>query len=193
MTLTILAAPEQPILDASDAVLRQHLRLMPDETDQDELITAYCAVALGRIRTETRRFIGLHQIKLTLDRFAFRGRMIHLQTDPISEVTEVRYGGGSDDMTVLAQDVYHIDRSLEPANLRPTFGSIWPVISDQDHSIEIEMTVGYESIAEIPPQLAQAARLLVAQMYGDREAMGADGDVLPTSVKSQMAPYRIYL
>ncbi|UWQ16152.1 head-tail connector protein [Jannaschia sp. M317] len=62
---------------------------------------------------------------------------------------------------------------------------------DVDHPVQLDVTFGFGSAADVPAPIVQAIRLIVGHMYARREAV-ADSRlaVLPVGVSSLLAPYR---
>ncbi|ETX26607.1 head-tail connector protein [Roseivivax isoporae] len=167
MTLSVVTPPEAEPLVASDALLRQHLRLEADETDQDEVLAGYCAAARQLTEDYTRRRMITQTLQLRLDGFGCGG--IDLGVSPVQEIVSIRWLDFSGIWQTLDAARYRLITSREPHQVMPAYGQTWPVPRTDRDTVAIEFVAGFgETAADVPPQLLQVMRVFVAHMFENR-------------------------
>lgn len=193
MTLTIVEEPSAELLHATDPVLRQFLKLEPDETDNNNVLSGFCASARKFAETYTRRRFLTQTLELRLDRFNC-GR-IDLETGPVKEIVKVSYLDGAGDWQDVDTSVYRLLTSSEPAGVGLRFGQTWPVPINEPDSVAIQFKVGYgDDASAVPADILHAVRLLTAHYYEHRDALAKTGaDDAPFGVKTHLNPYRIWV
>ncbi|ATG47600.1 hypothetical protein CEW89_08435 [Celeribacter ethanolicus] len=191
MSLSVITPPAASVYSASDDVVRQHLRIGDDETDNDTLINSICASAEQAVETYTRRRMITQEVRYTLD--GFPCRRITLPVDPIQSVSAVSYLDGSGSWVELASDSY---RLLEGNAICPAYGKTWPVPQNDFETVRIDMIVGYgDEKGDVPPQILAAMRFLIAHMYLNDEAVvvGKSVSDLPLGVRDMLDPWRFWV
>lgn len=192
MTLAVVTPPAQELLDASDTVLRQQLELEPDETDRDDLLSAFCAAARQRVEDYTRRRLITQTLRVRRDDFGCPS--INLGVAPVGSVSAVRYLDFDGTWQTVSTDRYRLVTSIEPAAVEPEYGQVWPVPRTDRDTVEVEFVAGYGAdAAAVPPNLVHAVRLLVAYMFEHREADPSEKDEMPASVRAMLGPWRIWV
>lgn len=196
MALSLLTAPASEPLGSSDAVLRQQLQLVADETDQDALIDALCATARARVEAYTRRRLLTQTVRVTRDHFGvgFDGPVL-LPIAPVQSVDQVQFQDGVGAWQTVSPDHYELQRSRVPNRLRPAYGRSWPVPRVHTDVVRIDLVVGYGAApGDVPADILQAMRLLVAHLYFNREATSAAGPAeIPLGFRDMLDPHRIWL
>jgi uncharacterized phiE125 gp8 family phage protein len=180
------------LLDSSDEVLRQHLRVTPDETEEDRLIDSLCLAAVAKVEAYTRRRLMSQTVRLTLDGFGCGA--IPLKVAPVAAVAAVSYIDGAGDTQQVDAAGYRLIQSQQPNLLSPSFGFTWPVPRADRAVVFIDLTVGYASVAAVPADIVQAVRLLVAHWFALREATAekAVGE-MPFMVCDLLNPHRLWV
>jgi uncharacterized phiE125 gp8 family phage protein len=179
--------PPVALLTSGDAALRQHLRLFPDETDQDALINDFCLAAVSVAEGFTRRRFLTQTVRLTQDSFGCGGLVLPI--DPVISVDQVSYVDGAGvEQTMSAAD-YRLVRSRVPAELHPAYGESWPTPRPDRDAVSVDLVVGYGTASDVPRDIVQAVRLLVLHWYDNRDAMGS----LPEAPASLLRPWRLWL
>lgn len=193
MTLTIVEGASGDLFDATDPVLRQFLKLEDDETDNNNLLSAFCASARQFAETYTRRRFLTQTLELRRDRFGW-GR-IDLETGPVRDIVKVSYLDGAGEWQDVPVSVYRLLTSTEPASVGLRFGQTWPVPLQEPDSVAIQFRVGYgDDVSDVPADILHAVRLLAAHYYEHRDAMAKTGTVAaPFGVTAQLNPYRIWV
>ena len=193
MSLSVVTPAATELLSSSDAVLRQHLRLEADETDQDSVIDAYCAAARDKAERYIRRRLITQTLRLTCDGFPCGG--FHLGVGPVQSIEEVAYRDDDEVWQTVASSVYRLIDSVSPAEIGLRYGQVWPVASSDRANVRAEVVVGYGvSASDVPAAIVQAVRLLVAHMFHEREPVTKDGGrELPLAVRDLLDPYRVFV
>jgi len=188
--LSTITPPAAPLLTPDDAALRQHLRLEAGETDADTLLAELIAAATARAEAYTRRRLLTQTVRLTLDGFGIGGlEATPLPVAPIQSVDQVQYKDNAGAwQTVQAAD-YRLVDSVEPHELWPAFGRTWPVPEREPAVVRIDLVVGYGAAAsDVPPDIVQAVRMMVAHLDQNREAADT-----PFGVETLLGPHRIWI
>lgn len=193
MTLSIVEEPSAELLDATDPVLRQFLRLEADETEQNNVLSAFCASARQFAETYTRRRFLTQTLELRRDTFGC-GR-IDLETGPVRDIAKVSYLDSAGEWQDVPTTVYRLLTSSEPAGLGTRFGQTWPVPIHEPDCVAIQFRVGYgDAASDVPADILHAVRLLAAHYYEHRDTLAKTGMVdAPFGVKSQLNPHRIWV
>jgi uncharacterized phiE125 gp8 family phage protein len=163
--------------------LREHLRV--DHTEENTLIEAYRAAALQYIQATTGVVLGDVAGTIYVDHW----QPLWLPIGPITAITSVTYTTGEDTTETLPTTQWWADIVGQRARVR--FDNPPALYDYALNRVQIHVNVGYPE-AEAPAPLVQAARLLVAHFYENRQ----NGDVrqlaeIPMGVTYMLAPYRI--
>jgi uncharacterized phiE125 gp8 family phage protein len=186
MSLSTLTPPAA-LLDATDIVLRQALRLFPDETDQDDLIDELCLSAVAVAEGFTKRRFLTQTVRLTRDGFGCGA--LRLPVDPVQSVDQVVYVDGTGSDTVLSSARYRLITSRVPVELHPAYGESWPTPRPDRDAVTVDLVVGFGAASDVPRDIVQAVRLLVQCWYDDRRAQGS----LPPPADALLKPWRLWL
>jgi uncharacterized phiE125 gp8 family phage protein len=186
MPSILLSAPAVEPVTLDEA--RSFLRV--EHNDDDEVIAALVAGSRIHVEAQTRRALITQSWRITADAWPPDGRLTILPA-PLQVLTAAR--------------VYDIDGNAHAVDVQafvPDLGGSalvfapWalPAPGRLAAGIELDVTVGYGDAAiDVPEPLRQAIRLLVAHWYEYRGlvASGATGAVLPSTVTTLLAPYRM--
>ncbi len=186
--------PPGALIDASDATLREHLRLTAAQTHQDTAITAYCNTAAAHVEAYTRRRLLTQTLRLTLDGFGPRG--VNLETAPVQSIVAVRYVDGAGVTQTLAADRYRLIDSLVPNRVFPTYRQTFPTPRLDRAVVEVDFVAGFgDAAADVPADILQAIRMLVAHWFDNRDAVivGTSADAMPFAIRSLLDPWRLWL
>ena len=90
---------------------------------------------------------------------------------PLQSVTSLAYNDQNGDSQTLTADVdYEVDIYSTPGRVFPTYSNSWP--STQGHKNDVTLTykAGYgDAASNVPIQLRQAHKLILAHYYENRE------------------------
>jgi uncharacterized phiE125 gp8 family phage protein len=194
MTVVVLTPPP-PIVDLAKA--KTHLRI--DHNDEDGLVAAYLAAAVGHIdgpQGWLGRCIGPQSLELR--RASFGAGPIALY-GPVIDVEEVQYA----DPDGASQTLDLASLTLSGDWLFPAYGESWPITRDHPGSVAIRYRAGYAArplgdplAPAIPHPIIAAVLLMTGDLYSHRETsvVGAvSAEVkMSTTVANLLAPFRVW-
>lgn len=191
--LLTIEAPE-PFITLEDA--KEHLRV--DSGDEDSLIRALIGAACAHLDGPDgllKRAIGEQSLKLVLPGFwACDGDdRIMLPLPPAVDVTEVRYFDGLNvEQTLSAADYVVFDCGTAVSYVKPSFGKSWPVTSCRDDAVSISYVAGFEDEDDIPSGIVAAVKLMIGDMYKNRESQGDAASFAENpTLKALLWPWRL--
>lgn len=180
-------APALDLLDLEE--VKRHLNV--DHNDDDELISAYIAAAtahfdgysgiLGRCLISQTWVQQFHYWPTCELRLAF----------PDVQSVEISYRDAENASQTLPSSMYRLVESVSASYVEwdQSFNS--PSLYDRLDAISITMACGYGATqADVPAAIRIAARMLVAHLYENREAVGAALSETPFGVVALVSPYR---
>ena len=183
---------EEPIR-SDDQSLRQMLRLEPDETHQDVVISSFASTARARIEAFIRQRLIIRE--MTYVESGFPRAALVLPIAPIVSITSVAYVDAAGVVQTLAASGYRLRSSVIPNELLPAFGEVWPFCSADPDSVTVTLSVGMaDTDATLPPDLLNAIRIYTAHLYAYRETP-FDGEMvggLPKFVADMVAHHRLW-
>lgn len=183
MTVTLVSPPTEEPLTLTEA--KQQLRV--DHTAEDTLIRAYIAAA----RLHVEAHIGLFLLEQTWQMsFDADAQMpLKLSLCPLMSIDAVTFQPVSGPPVGVPPSDYTVYGGATDKRLDITANK--PALRPFD-AIQIEATFGFgSSIEDIPEDVRQAVRLLVAHWYENREAVSSyTRDAMTLGVKALLAPYR---
>jgi len=186
MPSILLSGPDtEPItLDEAKAFVRV------DGTDEDGVLADLIGSARVHVEAQTRRALITQHWRLVRDAWPPDGRVAVLPA-PLRTLTAVRIyrQDGSTDAIDPAAFV------ADTASARLTFANGAPPAPGRAFAgIELDVEVGYgDAATDVPADLRQAIRLLLAHWYENRGvvALGQGVAALPETVAALIAPYRV--
>lgn len=184
MSVTLMAPPAlEPI---SLVQMKEHLRV--EHSSEDTLISAYITSARLHIEALLSKVLISQNWRINFDKLP-TGKVFHLPLAPILVLNSVSFYTEQTGPNVIPPVDYTIDLdsfrprfslNLQRQNLR-AFGAY-----------ELNVTAGYGPAPEdVPADIRQALRLLVAHWYENREAATPLArEHLPYSVRTILEPHR---
>ncbi len=167
---------------------KAHLKIEVDENDEDELVAAYLAAAVGHVEGATGHLLAPRQVVQRVASARVAGT-IPLFSSPVHDVVAVQFVGS--DGVVAALGDFRLVEGVGGA-LLPALGGGWPPVAEgYPAALTITYMAGYEE-GEAPAALEQAVLLLVGHFHRNREAVvtGTIATSLPMSVDVLIARYR---
>ena len=200
-SLKIVVPPEGDAIDMD--VLKRHLRISFEDDDDD--IRAYMQAAVDMLEGDTG-YLGRALLEQTWDAFynyfptrdrcdSAYGSFIQLPMPPVVSVGGVFYKDGNGVEQTMPPSGYTTDLVQQPALV---FSKAWPAIGDFPAAIRVRFTAGYPVVdgdSTIPPAIISALKLLIADLYENREQTLVDGTAteLPMGVHALLRKYRTHL
>lgn len=184
--------PAEPLLSLADAKAQMGI----EHEDHDALIAGLVESVTDHLEGYSG-YLGrvLVEQTWTLHLAAFpHGRFIQLPMPPLISVGGVTYVDGLGATRTLAPASYHV-LTGELARIQLADGQSWPSTSTHPRAVTVTFTCGYGAAAAVPRAIRQAALLMVADLYKNRES-GVEGTIssqlsMPTTVENLLRPRRI--
>lgn len=147
--------------------VKQQLRLPEAYTAEDDALNWYIKAATAIAERETNRALISQTWELVLDRFP--SWCIECSKNPVISVESIKYIDTAGDEQTLDATNYIVDTKREPWRLTPAYGQSWPSTQNRVNAVTITFTAGYASAAAIPENITQGMRLIIGDMYRNRE------------------------
>jgi len=172
----------------STADLKTHLRITfsDDDTYIDELELA----AVRRLEEFTNRFL----LETTVTQYGNKFSDLEILFKSPVQAGSERVSSFTDGAWLLmAISETEFVYAIEPSRLyiRPT--ASLPVADDVFEAWKVSYDVGYASVADIPRPLIQAIKIMVADMYENRQSVivGKIVSEIPKTAQYLMNPYKV--
>ncbi len=179
-------------LAVSVAEAKAHLRV--EHSDDDTLISAMVKAAIGALDGWTG-VLGRCLVTQTWrqDVWDFPGSGdLRLPFPDVSSVT-VKYFDGTNVEQTLASGNYELLADARGSLVRQSSTGSWPGVYDRSDAVRVTFAAGYGGAADVPETLKAAIKLMVGDMYRNRETAAA-GQIsqipMSTTVDMLIAPYR---
>jgi len=168
------AAPAVPLGD-----LKAQVRLTLAEIAEDDLIEQMGLAAEEAVEAELGAALLTQSWKLRLDAFpCWELRLPRPsvgKTGPsLSSVEQVAYVDPDGVTRVLDPATYDVDSSSRPGAVRPGYGLVWPTTRDVPNAVTVAYVVGRATADEVPAMVRAAIRLVVGDLYENRERSAAE-------------------
>ena len=198
MALELVTPPSvEPI-----SVAELKLQVKTSSSAEDTLLAIYIAAARQAAEGELGRALIDQTWRLKLDQFGGVDAQgcaiteIRIPKPSVRSITSVTYIDADGVEQTLAADQYVLDSLVSPGWLYPADGVEWPETDDALNAVTITFVAGYGATAASVPAPIRAWILLTAAfLYGNREAMSADGRIteLPGRFLSGLLdPFRVF-
>jgi uncharacterized phiE125 gp8 family phage protein len=170
---TVTAPTIQPIEILGLAALKQHLTEAADVTDNDGLISEYCRAAWDYCERYSWRQLLTATLRLTMPKFR---DCVCIPRPRTIAILSVEYYDDSNVLQTLSTANWACDLDCDVVELE-----LWdfPTVYQRPDAVRINFTAGYgNTVADFPPVLLHAVRLLVGQYYETREPSNAETDTV---------------
>ena len=147
------------------------LFLKQDDSTDDDLIDGLIAAARQHVETYTGRALITQTWLLSLEKFP--GEFV-LPHPPLQSVTSVKYTDTDGvQQTLSGSTDYTTDAEAVPGRILLAYGQSWPTPRDMKNAVEATYVAGYgDAAADVPDVIKLAIKLLVAEWYENRAAVG---------------------
>lgn len=186
MGLQLLEGPsEQPV---SVAVAKQHLRIAPGDTFQDDEVARIIRAATARAERITQRALLTQRWCLYLD--GFPPGAIRIPRPPLKSVESIFYTDASGQERELDTETYLVNPFEILGQVTPMQGRCWPATAKQAMAVRVEFTAGYDAV---PDDIVSAILLLVGHLDQNREEVvtGTIATKLPAGAEALLSPYEV--
>jgi len=178
--------------------IKDHLRLEPGYTDEDDYLKALRLTAQTRIERLAWLRLNTQTLDLYLDRWPHREN-IEVPYGKLQSVTSVTYRGTSSTAYgfTLASSAYTVDTVSELGRIVLKNDEDWPTQTlSPDNPIKVRYICGYSGSTSVPEPLKMGIKLLVSHMYENREPYsygmpGQKSEEVPMGIKNLIADYRL--
>ena len=187
MSSILLSGPAVEPVTLAEA--KSFLRV--EHVDDDDVIAALIAGARVHVEAQTRRALITQSWRLIRDDWPYHGRIAVLPV-PLRQLLAARVYRFDGSTQTIGVGTFVADIAAAPAVL--SFASPPPAPGRVVAGIELDVEAGYGNApADVPEELRQEIRILVAHWYENRGliAAGAGVAVLPRTVTALIAPYRV--
>jgi uncharacterized phiE125 gp8 family phage protein len=196
MSLALITPPAA--VPVSMAEVKAQCRI--DSSDEDALLAGYVRSAVDMVENMSGLRLISQVWDWSVDTFPGHCGWLRLPLAPLMSIPQVVYMNEAGAVLTLASSVYLVRGigAVQPGRLILAPDQEWPVTWRGVGAVTVHMMVGFGSDHNaVPHDLRQAASMLVAYWFSQREAasIGPDsGPVsdVPFSVKQILAPYRVW-
>lgn len=162
------AATDEPIT-VEEA--RLHLRI--DHEDEDTAITEWIATARKHCEDVSRRAFVTRTLTGEMDVWP-NDNVIELPYPPLIAVASITYTDEDGNALEFSASNYLVDVHREPGRIVLRRSASWPSVTLREvGAILIEWTAGYGEAADVPAEYKAAIKLVVGDLYENREAITA--------------------
>ncbi|MCB1474082.1 MAG: phage head-tail connector protein [Rhodobiaceae bacterium] len=187
MTMILVTPPASEPVSLAEA--KAFLRL--DNSDDDTLIDTLIATARVALELRTGRYFVTQGWRYVRDAWP-SSRLVSLPASPLQSVDAVTVYDDDGDPAVLPATGYIVDTASVPPRLKLRSSALADP-GQALNGIEIDLTAGYGTAADVPAPLKTAILQLVAHWYESREpvAFGDAANPVPQTVDALVAPYKL--
>lgn len=167
MGVTVTTAPTVYPVTLEEA--KTHLRI--DANDQDAYINGLIAVAVELAQVQAGRQFCTATLTLKLASFPADNSRIELPRPPLARVTSITYKDGAGTTQTLAANTdYEVVTDEVKGFVAPCYGETWPSTCGGAEDVTIIYVAGYGTAAAVPAAVKHAIKLILGDLYANREA-----------------------
>jgi uncharacterized phiE125 gp8 family phage protein len=159
----VYSAPTTEVLTVED--VKNHLRIVTEDTDYDDLIPLWIKAARERAELYLRMLLIAREVVIYADMFDIE---FELNIYPINSITHIKYYDGDNTLQTLAASNYITDLISEIPRIE--FENI-PQVYDRYNAVQVTVNAGYSTVAAVPQQIKQAMLILIAHFDQNREIL----------------------
>lgn len=143
------------------------LHLRQDLDADDTLIDA--AIVAARTYAENFMHRKLITQTVTITSTGWQGARFRLPIAPIQSIDSIQYVDTAGDTQTLSSSNYQLVKSVLPYSIAPAYGLTWPSVRSDYDNVTVAVVAGYgDASTDIPRDIMQALRLLLAHFYENR-------------------------
>jgi len=151
------------------AEAKSHLRIPTAITNDDTYIQTLIYIAIDYVEQFTARRLLTQTWKAYLNRWPDT-EYIRLPFGKLASVTSVVYTDSDGDPTTMDSGDYIVDTNSEPGQVVLDYGESWPSFTEYPvNPICITYVCGWTEASAVPPAIKHAIKILVADLYENRE------------------------
>jgi len=168
MKFVLKTAPTKYPIELND--VKRHLNITPGWTEDDEYLQDLIKAVTDDAEQITRRRFITQTWYYYLDKWPNED-YITLPFGQLQSITAIKYTDVDATQSTWSTAYYNTDTDSDPGRATVEYGYTYPTVSlHPQNPIEIEFVCGYGvDPGEMPPRLHHAMRLLIADLYEQRE------------------------
>lgn len=176
----------------SYAELKDHLRI--DIADDNALLDVYAEAARAYVEEITGSALVTQTWDYWLDDWP-SGDTLYIPRPPLQSITYVKYYDEDNVEATWSAASYYVDTIGKPGRLVLNDGYDWPTtVLRPANAVNVRFVAGYgDAASDVPAALVYAMRLMVGDMYENRENSifipGLTLTELPFGVRALIRPY----
>lgn len=163
-SLSIVTPPTDEPVSLVEA--KQHLRVVNDV--EDDLIAGFVQAAREYVEGVTRLQLMPAVYQMSLNGFP-RGPIL-FPISPVSAVGSIVYDDGTGAEIAYDDANYSFDPGRIPQRVDLGYGLAWPQTRGVANDVRVVFTAGFSSRDAVPASMKSAIKLLVADLYQNRES-----------------------
>ena len=174
--------------------VKRHLRLETGETREDEYLRDLVKAAADRVEGMTNRALTKRTLKLYLNNWS-TSDSFELPYAPLSTQVKatIQYRDADSSTITFASTAFSMDSASEPGRVCLGYNDDWPTVTlNNMNPISIQYQCGYPASSAIPSRLKQAVKIIVSDLYENRESVviGQGVQTIRQHVKNLVRDYR---
>jgi uncharacterized phiE125 gp8 family phage protein len=192
MKTSLVTAPAAEPVSLADAKL--HLRIETAYTADDTYITALLSLAREYVELVTNRKLITQTWKYYPEDWPCRD-YIDVPHGKLQSVTSVVYYDSDGTATTMPSSDYIVESATDPGRIVLAYGESWPSATlYPSNPIHIQFVCGYGLAGStVPTPIIQAIKIMVSDMYEQRESAIVGRSVTMTKVIDNLLfPYRLW-
>ena len=176
------------VLPISLAEVKEHLRLQPDDSQEDETLLLYIKSALQQAENLTQRSVFEANYVYSLDSFP---EEIEIRKEDVQTVVRVSYFDSFKEKVNIELEDLEINTAY-PVRIKPVSGSRFPTTYPVNYTgVEVEFTTAMvQTAAELPEDFKHALLLMIGAAYENREDKRGNAQMHKAS-ELLLFPYRL--
>ena len=188
MGLTRTVLPTTEIVTLGEA--KDQLRVKDTNSDAD--IERMIKAATGQVQTFIRGSLITQTWEYTLN--AFPVGNVQLPMSPLQSITDIKYIDENGTEQTWAATEYDVFINTMPGFFKLGFDKTYPTTRKTQDAIKITYIAGYSRRENIPPEIIQAALLMIGHYFEHREEGKVGGKVepIPMGFETLLYPYRMF-
>ena len=166
--LSIVTPPaSEPV---SIAEVKEWLKIESDVTEDNGLINGLILAATEMAESYLNRSLITRTYDLTMDCFPpdYYG-VVYMPKNPVQSITSVKYIDNNGTLQTWDAGNYTLDNSGEQARLTAAYNISYPNTRDVINAVIIRYVAGYGDADSVPENFKTAIKVMVAEMYNNRQ------------------------
>lgn len=165
--------------------------LRVDYDDDVETIRALIKAARQHAEVYTERAFINQTLTYSVDCF-WGSDVLHLPRPPLSSVSSITYVDTDGNTQTVSSSIYSVDTDSEPGRVYRAYSQTWPTPRQQRNAVTVTYVAGYgSSKTNVPDAIRTAIKMMVADMYENREVQQAGALAMNVTAMRLLDAYRV--